>query len=169
MEFNIVTEYNLAALQHMAKALRKTIRKKRSRRSHILGILVVILGIILILSATEWNIKTTVTAIATLAIVIALIFEDGINGYIAWKRRLPGLKSAITTFHESGFHSETEIGASDFSYEIIQQIVLTERYLVFILGTSHGQVYDLQTLQGGSMEFFLDFLTARNGLTVERL
>jgi len=41
MEFRFETVYNQKAFTSMAKALRKTIRKKRSKRSHIFGWMVV--------------------------------------------------------------------------------------------------------------------------------
>ena len=44
MEFTFETSYNQKALTTMARALRKTVRKKRSRRSHILGWIVMIMG-----------------------------------------------------------------------------------------------------------------------------
>ena len=37
MKFTFETEYNTKTMSVMAKALRKTIRKKHSRRSHIFG------------------------------------------------------------------------------------------------------------------------------------
>ena len=42
MEFKFETAYNQEAITIMAKALRKTVRRKRSRRSHIFGVIVVI-------------------------------------------------------------------------------------------------------------------------------
>ena len=49
MEFKFETAYNQDALTAMAKALRKTIRKKRSRRSHIFGTIVIALALFLTL------------------------------------------------------------------------------------------------------------------------
>ena len=42
MEFKFETAYNQEAITIMAKALRKTVRKKRSKRSHIFGLIVVV-------------------------------------------------------------------------------------------------------------------------------
>ena len=49
MEFKFETAYNQEAITVMAKALRKTVRKKRSHRSHIFGVLVIILALLLTL------------------------------------------------------------------------------------------------------------------------
>ena len=44
MEFIFETTYDKEALTVMARALRKTVRKKKSRRSHIFGWIVAALG-----------------------------------------------------------------------------------------------------------------------------
>lgn len=46
MEFTTTTDYDMKTLTAMARALRKTVRKKRSRRAHIFGWIVVLLGIL---------------------------------------------------------------------------------------------------------------------------
>lgn len=43
MEFTFQTIYNQKELTTMARALRKTLRKKKSRRSHVFGWIAVIL------------------------------------------------------------------------------------------------------------------------------
>lgn len=48
MEFQFETRYDQKGLTALARALRKTIRKKRSRRSHIFGWCIVALAILLI-------------------------------------------------------------------------------------------------------------------------
>ena len=49
MEFTTATDYDMKTLTAMAKALRKTVRKKKSRRAHIFGWIVVLLGTLLLL------------------------------------------------------------------------------------------------------------------------
>ena len=46
MEFIFETIYDQKGISVMAEALRKTIRKKRSKRSHICAILIIILAVI---------------------------------------------------------------------------------------------------------------------------
>ena len=45
-EFTFETDYDISALSAMARALRKTVRKKQSRRSRIFGWTVAVLGIL---------------------------------------------------------------------------------------------------------------------------
>ena len=86
----------------MAKCLRKTIRKKKSKRSHIFGWLVVVLAVLLsFVSGDEGfviDLRTIITWTAGAAIVIALVFEDQINGYFARKRMLKGTEKAVSVF-----------------------------------------------------------------------
>ena len=54
MQYTFETLYNQKSLAVMAKCLRKTIRKKKSKRSHIFGWLVVVLAVLLsFVSETE--------------------------------------------------------------------------------------------------------------------
>ncbi len=87
MEFTFETVYNQKAVTTMARTLRKTLRKKRSRRSHIFGWIVLVIAVLLTLPLGDKefvvNFKTIITWIAALAILVALLFEDRMNGYIA--------------------------------------------------------------------------------------
>ena len=47
MEFVFETSYDQKGLTAMARGLRKTLRKKKSRRSHVFGWAVVVLGLLL--------------------------------------------------------------------------------------------------------------------------
>ena len=52
MGIQFETDYNMETLTAMAKGLRKTVRKKRSRRVHIFAAVVLILGLLTILATT---------------------------------------------------------------------------------------------------------------------
>ena len=52
MGIQFETDYNMETLTAMAKSLRKTVRKKRSRRVHIFAAVVLILGLLTILATT---------------------------------------------------------------------------------------------------------------------
>ncbi len=114
MEFIFETIYNQKALTAMAKGIRKTARKKRTKRSHIFGWIVIALALLLALADIKDGIEFTanriITLLAALVIFIVLIFEDKINGYVARKRLLPGTEKSKVAFTEEGFYSETEAG-----------------------------------------------------------
>lgn len=137
MQYIFETKYNQESLTVMAKCLRKTMRKKKSKRSHIFGWLVVLLAVLLTFSSGEEgfviDLRKIITWIARISIVIALIFEDYLNGYFARKRMLKGTEKAIAVFD-------------------------TERYFVFVFSENHAQVYDKNSLSGGTVNEFRDFL-----------
>lgn len=167
MNFTFVTEYNFTAVTAMAKALRKTVRRKRNKRSHIFGILVIILAILLMLPIGEkkfvLDFKTVITLITVLILVFTLIFEDRINGYIAIKRMLPGLVSSTVTFSPESYFSQTEIGSSQFSYSNIIALAENKDYFVFVFSANHAQVYDKKKLTCGTVEQFRSFIQEVTG------
>ncbi|MBO5365599.1 MAG: hypothetical protein J6A39_03130, partial [Peptococcaceae bacterium] len=77
MEFKFETAYNQEAITVMAKALRKTVRKKRSHRSHIFGVLVIILALLLTLplggKAFVLDFKTIITCLVAAILCFTLI------------------------------------------------------------------------------------------------
>ena len=170
MEFTFETSYNQKALTTMAKALRKTIRKKRSRRSHILGWVVMIMGALLAVnslrSGVVFNAKNIVTWLAILAILIVFIWEDALNGYIASKRMLKGTEKATSIFTEEGFASITEIGKSEWNYDKVMLVGDTKDYFVFIYSANHAQVYDKSSISGGTAEEFCRFIEEKTGKNV---
>ena len=162
MEFKFETAYNQEAITNMAKAIRKTVRKKRSRRSHTFGLIVVILAVLLTLplGGKEFvlDFKTIITWLVAAILIFVLLFEDKLNGYIARKRMLPGLGKANVTFHEDSYCSETEIGTSEFKYNNIIMLAETADYFVFVFSQSHAQVYDKKSISGGTIEEFREFI-----------
>ena len=167
MQFTFETEYNAKALTAMAKALRKTIRKKHSRRSRVFGWIVIVLGVLLIVKGAAFDFRAIVTSAAVLAILAALLFEDRLNGAIAKKRLLAGTERAVSVFSESGFVSTTELGRSEWNYEKIAVIAETADFFVFIFSASHAQLYDKRTLQGGTADAFRRFIEAATGKQVQ--
>lgn len=173
MEFQFETAYDQEALTVMAKALRKTIRKKRSRRSHILGTIVIAFALFLTLplgnEAYVLTAKKVLTWLVAAIILLTLMFEDRINGAIAKKRMLPGLEKAIVTFKKDSYHSVTEIGSSDFAYSTIQMLVETTDYFVFIFSQNHAQIYSKCTLTGGTADEFRAFIQKATDKTIQKL
>lgn len=173
MEFQFKTAYNQDAITAMAKAIRKTARKKRSRRSHIFGVVVIILALLLTLPIGDkefvLDYKTVITWIAAAVIFVTLIFEDSLNGYVARKRMLPGLEKAHVTFKADGYYSETEIGSSEFKYSTILSLAETEKYFVFIFSQSHAQVYDKASIAGGTIEEFRAFIKGVTGKEIQTI
>ena len=173
MEFRFETAYDQKALTAMARAIRKTARKKRSRRSHVFGVIVIVLAILLTLplggKVFVLNFKTVITWLAAAILFFTLIFEDSINGYTAKKRMLPGLNKAPVTFREDGYHSETEIGNTDFKYGTILLIAETAEYFVFVFSQNHAQIYNKKSKIGGTVEEFRAFIKNATGKEIQNV
>ncbi len=170
MEFIFETTYNQKALTAMAKGIRKTARKKRTKRSHIFGWIVIAIAILLTLADINDGFAITankiVTWIATLVILVVLLFEDKINGYVARKRMLAGTEKSKATFSEEGFSSETEVGKTEWNYDRILMLAETKDYFIFVFSASHAQVYDKNNLSGGTVDEFRKFICERTEKTM---
>lgn len=165
MEYTFETVYGQKATTAMARTLRKTLRRKHSRRSHIFGWIVAIFGLLLTLPLGDkvfaFNMKTLVTYLVILILFLTLLFEDRINGYIARKRMLKGTEAAKTTFGDDGYFSETEIGNTEWKYDKVVLLAETKDYFVFVFSNHHAQVYDKKRMEGGTAEQFRDFIQDR--------
>lgn len=173
MNITFQTVYDQRALRTMARTLRKTVRKKHSRRSHVAGWAIAVLGLLLSLIPAEDGFavtgKTILTWLVVAVIIVTLIWEDHINGYFAGKRALPGTKHTMATFDEAGYTSFNEAGETRWKYENIQTVAETAEYFVFVLNVNHAQVYDKQNMTGGTAEEFRAFLEEKLGKPVKQV
>ena len=167
MEFVFETDYDRKAMTAMAKGLRKTVRKKRSRRSHIFGWIVIALGLLLSWPSEEVKASDVVTWIAIAVMLGALVFEDRLNGYFARKKMLPGTSHAKAIFTEDGYRSETQMGNTEWKYENITAMAEMQDYFVFLFSKNHAQVYDKRTLTGGTADEFRAFMQEKTGKAIE--
>ncbi len=171
MEFTFTTAYDQKAFTAMARALRKTTRKAHSRRMHIFGWIIIVLGFLLSWPFGQPTVqisgKTVVTWLVLLVILITLIWEDAFNGYLARKRNLPGLTQSVVTFTADGYHHTSEVGQSDFPYHNIVMIAETQGYFVFLFSKNHAQVYAKDSLTGGTADAFRQFIQERTDKTIQ--
>ncbi len=172
MEFTFETVYNQKALATMARSLRKTIRKKKSRRSHIWGWGIVALAILLSLLGDEGfaiSVRSVVTWLVTIILVVTLIWEDAINAYFARKRMLPGTEKAVGVFKADGYETTTDAGRTEWKYEKILQLAETKDYFVIIFSRDHAQVYDKNSISGGTVEEFGAFIEKVTDKRIEKI
>ncbi len=165
MEFTFETEYHQKAITVMAETLRKTIRKKHNRRSRIFGWIVVVLALLLLLPIGKENdtisVSAVVTGLAAIVMVVVLLFEDKINGYVARKRMIAGVDRTTSVFNDDKYVSFTSIGNTEWSYKHIDTLAETDDYFVFIFDKSHAQLYDKHHLTGGTVDEFREFIKAK--------
>ena len=173
MEFTVQTTYNQKTMTTMSRVLRKTMRKKSSRRFHILGWAIAALGLFMSLVPREGSLTldfdriTQWLAVALLA--AGLIWEDSINGLAAKLRTSSGRKQAKTVFGPQEFCSETQEDTTRWKYESIVLIAETRDSFVFAYSKNHAQLFDKAGLSGGSPEEFAALLEEKTGKKIQKV
>ena len=173
MEFIFDTEYDQEAVTAMARGLRKTIRKKHSRRSHVLGWIIILLAILqtLPLNDRPFLVEGRVILLwaAALLVLVALLFEDRLNAFFARRRMMPGTDRATSVFTEESYRSETAAGTTQWRYDTIGEIAEDKHYFIFVFDQRYAQVYDKRTLSGGNVEEFRAFISDKTGKAVAEI
>ena len=172
MPYTFETVYNPKACAAMAKALRKTFRRKRSRYTRACGCIALVVGAVLVIPwyrGYEFDLSTVVTLLAMAAILIVLLFEDRINGFLAYKHMLPGTTKNTAVFSEEGFTTQNEAGETRWQYNKVLKAVRLGDYYILLFSKNHGQVYDARSMKGGDGAGFERMLEEKTGGAVERL
>jgi len=171
MRFVIRTTYDRKALTVMARTLRKTLRRKGSRRSTVFGTLVVILAAVLLIAKLRggegFDAGDGVTLAAACAILITFFTQDALNGWLAGRKMLPGTETGETLFTEEGFVTSTAAAETHWNHTQIKAVYETRDYFVFFLSNRHGQIYDKRGFLEGTPEDFAAFIREKTGKPVE--
>ena len=80
MGIQFETDYNMETLTAMAKGLRKTVRRKRSRRVHIFAAVVLVLGILTILATVAGGEPLGASGVVTLLALLVVILASRFRG-----------------------------------------------------------------------------------------
>ena len=156
MEFRFETDYNLETLTAMAKGLRKTVRRKRNRRTRILAGIVLVVGLVSsalsIASKEPLRARNLLVLLAMLCVIYAILQEDRLNARAAKRRLLPGTEHAGCVFGEDGYTIKTSVTEIIFSYAQIRAVAELPRYLVLALSNNQAQAFDKESLSGGTIE-----------------
>ena len=173
--FRIESVYDHACLYAMTKAMRKTVRRKRSRISNIVAWILIVIVVLQWLPIIFGNRWASVSDWVSLIVIVIMAFvvwrEDHLNARISEKRMIPTQKQAVTTFNEEGYVCVTESATTEWNFSTghIAAICDVGDYLVFVLNKTYVQGYDKRTLSGGSIEDFYRFLEEKTGITVKKL
>lgn len=173
MEFRFETDYTLETLTAMARGLRKTVRRKRSRRTRIFAGIVIALGIteaaLALASGEPFAARDVLSVIGTLVVVYIGFCEDRLNGRVAKRNVLPGTEHAVSVFDDTGYTMKTSVTESRFSYSQILAIAELPRYLVLALSNHQAQAFDKESLSGGTLEDFRAFLAEKTGKPIQMI
>lgn len=169
MEFTCHTTYDQKALTAMARAVRKTVRAKRSRMIRIWAW--VIIGLLAVSIWLSWgNIWQTVADCVVIAALLLINWkEDAINGYFAKCKALPGTDAADTTFYPDYYLVKTAAAESKWQYDKILALAETGAYLVLVMGKNHALAFEKATLKGGSLPEFRRFLEEQSGQKIQHI
>lgn len=173
MEFTFDTVYDQKAVTAMARGLRKTIRKKHSRRSRIFGWLVILLILLLTVpldgAPPIVEGRTIITWGAGAMILVALLFEDKLNAWFARRRMMVGTDRATSVFTEESYSSKTAAGETQWRYDNIREIAEDKNYFVFVFDKRYAQVYAKQGMTGGTVEEFRSFIGGKTGKEIQTI
>lgn len=175
MEFHFTTVYDRACMTAMAKALRKTVRRKHSRRTSVFGwvlvLFVIALWLPIVTGRKSADFGDIVSLIAIIFVSVVLWKEDSLNAFFAQKRMLPTSRRAEASFTDSGYRNVTDAAVTEWSYENIPLAAICDvgDYVVFALNKTFAQAYDKRTLTGGSIEDFYRFIEQKTGRHVVKI
>ncbi len=168
--FTFVTRYDQRALTAMARGMRKTLRRRKNLFTRIFGWSVFILGLALSLMPGENGFeitgRTLISWLALLALLLVLLLEDSVNGFLSGRKKLTGLEKITVTFLPEEYRSVADIGKTQWTYEGIAAIAEAPDYFIFMLNAFYAQVFDKRTLSGGTVQEFRDFIRQRTGKAI---
>ena len=72
-------------------------------------------------------------------------------------------RKAVTAMAREDHRTQTAAGSTQWKYENVAYIAEDQNYFIFIFDQRYAQVYDKNSLQGGSAEEFRAFLMDRTG------
>lgn len=165
MDFSFQTVYDHGALTAIARALRKTYRKKNSVIMRILMVLLLAVGIYSStpLGGKEFSFTAgNLISYATLLVVfITLIWEDAVNAVFA-KRRLPRGEYVVdAVFDDDGFTIGNDENKTYCAYQRVKHLAETKYFYIFIFNEHHAEIFDKDGLSGITEEEFCDFICTK--------
>ena len=169
MKFTCHTTYDQKTLTAMARAVRKTVRAKRSRMVRIWAW--VIIGLLAVSLWLSWgNIWQTAANCAVIATLLLINWkEDALNGYFARRKALPGTSAADITFYPDHYLVKTAAAESKWQYDRILALAETGEYLVLVMGKNHALAMEKATLEGGSLLQIRRFLEEKSGRNIQNI
>lgn len=169
MNFTCHITYNQKAFTAMARAIRKTVRAKRSYmvRYHS-WIIVGMLAVSLWLSwGTLWQMVLSCVVIALLMLVHWK--EDAINGYFARRMALPRADTADIAFYPDYYLVKTPAVQFKGAYEGILAFAETRDYFLLVMGTDDALPIEKAMMESGSIAQFCCFIEEKCGHKLQNI
>lgn len=169
MEYSCHTICDRRGMTALVRALRKTVRKKATRRIKILGWIICALAAMMLVVPDVSPPMRGLNFVALVVILVVQIWGDSINGWMAQRNVLPGAELWSTSFYPDHYECRIAGATTSWSYEKIVLVAESREYFFFIMGKNHAQIYQKSQLKGGTVDSFRGFLEQRTGKAVERI
>lgn len=167
MEWTCRTQYNVKTLTMMSRVMRKTLRKRFSRGAHLFSYVVMAMCLLSIwVRWGEWG-EVALHGVIFGLLLLLRLGEDWLNGYLAYKQKLPGMDDVTTVFRQDGYEGCMAGATTKWSYDAIQTLAETEHYFVFLLNKTYAQAYDKRQITGGGVDQLREFLYQKTGKQIQ--
>ena len=167
--FTVEQTYDLASLTALCRAARKTVQKWRNVIRAVCWVIfalgVAIFAASLLLDGGVEAALLTATAV----LLLLLLFEDRLNGWISLRRLIPGTAHSVTAFSGDAYTVTTDALETRYQYENITVLCESERYFFLFLGNKHGQIFDKQGFRQGDPDAFRVWLEQKTGKTFQKV
>lgn len=167
----IQTTLDPRAMTALAKANRKTLRRKSSVPVRTLALFVVLLELFLVITYLRggqygWPIN----ALLGLFMLGCLLSEDRVNGLFALRQTPPDRRVVNTAFQEgSCYICRTQSGENWWPYHSIHAVVETEHYFALLIDRTHGQIYSKEGFSVGTHDQFRTLIQRKTGLKIQKI
>ena len=171
-QFLIQSVYDHKTLTALCRAMRKTLRRKRSIALRIFGwawvsLLAVFQMLLLVVMGTFiLDFGEAVILLLMAAMIALLLGEDHLNAWTAALMLVPGSKDSKTRFSEGEYVCSNDAAVTQYPYENVGTVCEMRDYFVFFLGKRHGQIYPKSGFLEGTPEDFRDFIEEKTGLAI---
>ena len=161
MKFTFNTEYGYGTFLALAKALRKTVKKKASIGRYILAVALVVLAVLRFGNAETLDLATLIIIIAVLLMTLVLLFQDQIDAFYSKKSLPHGGKTVTYSFYDEEYVSTIGEETSVHKYSDIGFIAETPNNFVLIFEEIPAQVLYKKELSAEDTEDFRKFITEK--------
>lgn len=167
--FSVEQTYDIQTMTALNVAARKKVRRWYNLvRAGAWILLILSAGTMLMSMAYGiFGLDDWILPVAALVMILFLVFDDKLNGWVSLRQLLPGSAHSVTTFTDESYTVKTDTTVTEYRYENISCLCEAERYFIFFLGNKHGQCFDKQCFQQGDSAAFRIWMQQKTGLSFQ--
>lgn len=173
MEYSFETYFDHAALAAMSKALRKTMRKRKSIFMRVFALFFVAFAVYCSspLAGREFSTSPSslVSYLALFLLLTAVLFEDTINALAAQGKHIHKGDEVDAVFRDDAYEIRSDDGITFWQYHNILYLTETRYFFVFVFDQNHAQVFDKDSLTDATIEEFRVFIENKTQKKIKRI